>query len=54
MIAITLPDGSVKQFKSETTPMGVAHSISEGFARNVISCGKTFWEEVWKINLKIL
>ena len=44
MIAITLPDGSVKQFKSETTPMGVAHSISEGFARNVISAsfnGKT-------------
>ena len=44
MIAITLPDGSVKQFKSETTPMGVAQSISEGFARNVISAsfsGKT-------------
>jgi hypothetical protein len=31
MIAITLPDGSVKQFESETTPMGVAISISEGF-----------------------
>ena len=44
MIAITLPDGSVKQFESETTPMGVAISISEGFARNVISAsfnGKT-------------
>jgi threonyl-tRNA synthetase len=37
MIAITLPDGSVKQFDAGTTPMGVAISISEGFARNVIS-----------------
>ena len=37
MIAITLPDGSVKQFEAGITPMGVAISISEGFARNVIS-----------------
>ncbi|MBT3920700.1 MAG: threonine--tRNA ligase, partial [Flavobacteriaceae bacterium] len=37
MIAITLPDGSVKQFDTGTTPMRVAISISEGFARNVIS-----------------
>ena len=37
MIAITLPDGSVKQFQKGTTPMDVAISISEGFARNVIS-----------------
>ncbi len=37
MIAITLPDGSVKQFEPGITPMGVAKSISEGFARNVIS-----------------
>ncbi|MGY8934313.1 MAG: threonine--tRNA ligase [Flavobacteriales bacterium] len=37
MIAITLPDGSVKQFDAGITPMGVAISISEGFARNVIS-----------------
>jgi len=37
MIAITLPDGSVKQFNSGVTPMDVAKSISEGFARNVIS-----------------
>ena len=44
MISITLPDGSVKQFESETTPMEVAISISEGFARNIISAsfnGKT-------------
>jgi len=37
MIAITLPDGSVKQFEKGATPMDVAKSISEGFARNVIS-----------------
>jgi len=37
MIAITLPDGSVKQYEDGTTPMEVAKSISEGLARNVIS-----------------
>ncbi|RZJ34151.1 MAG: threonine--tRNA ligase [Flavobacterium sp.] len=37
MIKITLPDGSVKEFESGTTPMDVAKSISEGLARNVIS-----------------
>jgi threonyl-tRNA synthetase len=37
MIEITLPDGSVKEFTSGVTPMNVAKSISEGFARNVIS-----------------
>jgi threonyl-tRNA synthetase len=37
MINITLPDGSIKQFEKGATPMDVAKSISEGFARNVIS-----------------
>lgn len=37
MIAITLPDGSVKNFEAGVTPMDVAKSISEGLARNVIS-----------------
>jgi threonyl-tRNA synthetase len=37
MIRITLPDGSVKEFKIGATPMDVAISISEGFARNVLS-----------------
>ena len=37
MIKITLPDGSIKEFEKDTTPMEVAKSISEGFARNVIS-----------------
>lgn len=37
MIDITLPDGSVKTFEENVTPMDVAKSISEGLARNVIS-----------------
>ncbi|WP_299251964.1 threonine--tRNA ligase [uncultured Lacinutrix sp.] len=37
MIQITLPDGSVKSFEANSTPMDVAKSISEGLARNVIS-----------------
>ena len=37
MIAITLPDGSVKNMEAGSTPMDVAKNISEGFARNVIS-----------------
>jgi len=44
MIQITLPDGSVKAFEANVTPMDVAKDISEGLARNVISAsfnGKT-------------
>ncbi|QDO94029.1 threonine--tRNA ligase [Formosa sediminum] len=37
MIQITLPDGSIKAFEQNVTPMDVAKSISEGLARNVIS-----------------
>ena len=37
MIKITLPDGSIKEFAINSTPMDVAKSISEGLARNVIS-----------------
>ncbi len=37
MIHITLPDGSIKEFEKNTTPIEVAKSISEGLARNVIS-----------------
>jgi threonyl-tRNA synthetase len=37
MIKITLPDGSVREYQSGTTPMQVALSISEGLARNVLS-----------------
>ncbi|MFN6944122.1 MAG: threonine--tRNA ligase [Cytophagaceae bacterium] len=37
MIKITLPDGSVREYDKGTTPMGVALSISEGLARNVLA-----------------
>lgn len=37
MIAITLPDGSVKKVPSGTTPFEIAQNISQGLARNVIS-----------------
>ena len=37
MIHITLPDGSVREYNKNSTPMDVAKSISDGFARNVIS-----------------
>lgn len=37
MIKITLPDGSVREFEKNSTPLDVAKSISEGLARNVIS-----------------
>ena len=37
MIKITLPDGSVKEFAENATPMDVAMDISQGLARNVIS-----------------
>ena len=37
MIHITLPDGTLKAFQENVTPMDVAKSINEGFARNVIS-----------------
>jgi len=37
MIKITLPDGSVKEFTKNSTPIDIAKSISEGLARNVIS-----------------
>ena len=37
MIKIELPDGTIKEFSKNSTAMDVAQSISEGFARNVIS-----------------
>jgi threonyl-tRNA synthetase len=36
MISVTLPDGSKREYEKGTTPMGVALSISEGLARNVL------------------
>jgi threonyl-tRNA synthetase len=37
MIKVTLPDGAIKELPKGSTAMDVAKSISEGFARNVIS-----------------
>jgi threonyl-tRNA synthetase len=37
-IKLTLPDGSVREFEQGATAMDVARSISEGLARNVLSC----------------
>ena len=37
MIKITLPDGSIREYEKNSTPIDVAKSISEGLARNVIS-----------------
>ena len=37
MIAITLPDGSVREFENKLTVLDVAKDISEGLARNVLS-----------------
>lgn len=45
MIAITLPDGSVRQYEKGTTAMQVALSISEGLARNVLAAEVN--GEVW-------
>ena len=50
MIKITLPDGSIKEFRENSTPIDVAKSISEGLARNVISANfngitmEIFWK----------
>ena len=44
MIKITLPDGSIKEYPVNSTPIEVAKSISEGLARNVISA--KFNEEI--------
>lgn len=45
MIHITLPDGSIRQYEKGTTALGIARSISEGLARNVLSA--TVNGEVW-------
>ncbi|CAL2083352.1 threonine--tRNA ligase [Tenacibaculum sp. 190524A05c] len=37
MIKITLPDGSIREYEKDSTPIDVAKSISQGLARNVIS-----------------
>src|ERR1035437_4415300 len=45
MIKITLPDGSIREYKKGTTALQIAQSISEGLARNVLAAKIT--GEVW-------
>lgn len=51
MINITLPDGSVRQYEQGVSAMGVALSISEGLARNVLAASVN--GEVWDANRTI-
>ncbi|CAM4370925.1 threonine--tRNA ligase [Zobellia nedashkovskayae] len=52
MMKITLPDGSIREYEKGRTPMDIAKSISEGFARNVISAkfNDTVLETVTPLN----
>ena len=45
VIKITLPDGSVREYEKGITALGIALSISEGLARNVIAAKVN--GEVW-------
>ncbi len=51
MIKITLPDGSIREYPKGTTAMGIALSISEGLARNVLAA--KVGGEVWDANRAI-
>lgn len=50
-IKITLPDGSVREYPKGTSGYGIAASISEGLARNVLSAKVN--GEVWDANRPI-
>ena len=52
MINITLPDGSVRQYEQGISAMGIALSISEGLARNVLSASVN--GEIWDASRPIL
>lgn len=51
MIAITLPDGSVRQYPGPVSGHEIALSISEGLARNVLAAKVN--DEVWDAGRKI-
>ncbi len=51
MIQITLPDGSVREYPQGISGFGIALSISEGLARNVLSAQVN--GEVWDANRPI-
>ena len=46
MINIKFPDGNVRQYEDGVTPLDIAKSISEGFARNVLAASLN--DEEWK------
>lgn len=52
MINITLPDGAIKEVEQGTTPLDIAHNISEGLARNVISA--SFNEEIVEVTTPLI
>ncbi len=47
MINIKFPDGSVREYEQNVTPLDVAKSISEGFARNVLAA--KFNDQEWDL-----
>lgn len=51
MINITFPDQSVKQFDEGVTPLQIAQSISEGFARDVLASSVN--EQEWDLSRPI-
>ncbi|MHB8259454.1 MAG: threonine--tRNA ligase [Bacteroidia bacterium] len=52
MIKITLPDGSIREYKKGTTALQVAQSISEGLARNVLAAkiNGEVWDATRQLN----
>ena len=51
MINIKFPDGNVREYESGVTPLDIAKSISEGFARNVLAASLN--DEEWDISRPI-
>ena len=51
MINIKFPDGNVREYVSGVTPLDIAKSISEGFARNVLAASIN--DEEWDISRPI-
>ncbi len=52
MIKVTLPDGSIREYKKGTTSLQVAQSISEGLARNVLAAkiNGEVWDATRELN----
>ena len=48
MIKVTLPDGTLKEVKINSTSLEIAQSISEGLARKVLAAEIN--GEVWDLN----